>query len=42
MVSTISYVLHFGYRETIELRVDRAKKYYKQSIEILEAKNKRS
>ena len=41
MVSTIGHVLHFGYRETVELRVDRAKKYYKQSIEILESQNKR-
>jgi len=42
MVSTIAYVLHFGYREIMEMRVDKAKKYYKQSAEILEAKNKRS
>jgi hypothetical protein len=38
----IGYVLHFGYREIMEMRIDKAKKYYRQSIEILEAKNKRS
>jgi len=42
MVSIIAYVLHFGYREIIEMRVDKAKRYHKQSIEILEAQNKRS
>lgn len=42
MVSIIGYTLHFGYSEIMGMRSDKAKKYYQQSVEILEAKNKHS
>ena len=40
MVAVIGHVLHFGYRETLQMRVDVAKEYYKKAIEIFKSQNK--
>jgi hypothetical protein len=42
MVAMMGHILHFGYREIMEMPADKAKKYYQQAVKIIEAKNKTS